>query len=113
MSPLSLGNIDGGMVGSGWPSLEAELVRVADNSVGIHREGVEHHGRVDEILLNALQAGVQLLKPHHLGSAYNRRWACWLHLALHTPLPVHGRDRCALRGNPERGQTTGCGVLGP
>lgn len=63
-------------MGAGEPSLEAELVRVADDSMGVHREGVEHHGGVDEVLLNALQAGVQLLKPHYLGGAYKRRQDC-------------------------------------
>lgn len=91
------------MVRWGWSSLEAELVRVADHGVGVHGEGIEHHSRVNEVLLHTLQASVQLLKPHHLGSTCNTADYCQ-HLALHTSLPPQGQDRCALGGNLERGQ---------
>lgn len=82
----------------GRSSLEAELVRVGDDSVGIHCEGVEHHGRVDEVLLDTLQAGIQLLKPHHLGCACNRKQACWQPLALPTPSHCRTRTKALLEG---------------
>lgn len=44
---------------------------MADNCVGIHCESVENHSRVDEVLLNTLQASIELLKPHHLGGTCN------------------------------------------
>lgn len=74
----------------GWSSLEAVLVRVADDCVGIHREGVEHHGWVDEVLLYALQASIQLLKPHHLGGTCVQRpglstWLPHAHLPCGSP----------------------------
>ena len=59
--------------GSEWSSLEAEFVWMADNRVSIHCERVENHSRVDEVLLNTLQASIELLKPHHLGSTCNRK----------------------------------------
>lgn len=65
-----------GWRGPGQSSLEAELVWVADDGMGVHREGVEHHRRVDEVLLDALEAGIQLLKPHHLRSACGIRRHC-------------------------------------
>lgn len=60
-----------GREGREWSSLEAESVWVADDCVGIHCESVENHSRVDEVLLHTLQSSIELLKPHHLGSAYN------------------------------------------
>lgn len=75
-SHASRGNGDPGWWGVGQSSLEAELVRVADDGVGVHGESIEHHGGIDEVLLDALKAGVQLLEPHHLRSACDRRQDC-------------------------------------
>lgn len=46
--------------------------------MGIHCESVENHGRVDEVLLNTLQASIELLKPHHLSSTCERNMGCQL-----------------------------------
>lgn len=63
---------------TGVSSLEAEFVWVADDCVGIHCESIENHSRVDEVLLNTLQASIELLKPHHLGSTCNKKVGCQL-----------------------------------
>lgn len=68
---------ENGREGGEWSSLEAEFVWMADNRVGIHCESVENHSRVDEVLLHTLQASIELLKPHHLGSTCNGK-AGWL-----------------------------------
>lgn len=106
-----LGQIGGGMT-RGWrSSLEAELVRVADDCVSVHREGVEHHGWVDEVLLHALQASIQLLKPHHLGSTCNHGQEGGTAVEprfFHTP-PAARENVVPLRGKAG-GQSPGCGV---
>lgn len=86
---------------------------MADDCVSIHCEGVEHHGRVDEVLLHALQAGVQLLKPHHLGSTCKHRQEggtaveLW---ALHTLLLLQGRTGVLSKGSWWEGRAQDVGV---
>ena len=56
-------------------SLEIQLLVVLADAAGLGGEGVEHHGGVDEVLLHALQPGVQLLEPHELGRVCGARGA--------------------------------------
>lgn len=46
--------------------LGARFIQVLADSVSFGGQGVKHYSRVNEILLQALQPGVQLLKPHQL-----------------------------------------------
>lgn len=104
-------NSGGGIRGS---SLEAEFVWVADDCVGVHCESVEDHGRVDEVLLSTLQASVELLKPHHLGSAWNRKASRQLAWGLQhgASLEPRGLGTTGPESTQEGGQTS-YAVLGP
>lgn len=51
--------------------LSARLVRVLADGVGLCGQGVEHNGRIDEVLLYTLEPGIELLKPHELSCICN------------------------------------------
>lgn len=52
--------------------LDVQLFMVLAHGASFCCEGVEHHGRVDEIFLHTLQPRVQLLKPHQLSSIWGK-----------------------------------------
>ena len=53
--------------------LDVQLFMVLAHSSSFCREGVEHHGRVDEIFLHALKPRIQLLKPHQLSGIWGKK----------------------------------------
>ena len=66
--------------GKGSSVLDVQLLVVLAHAAGLGGQGVEHHGGVDEVLLHALQPGVQLLEPHQLGRVWGGS-AAWQSLA--------------------------------
>ena len=62
-------------VGRGWLGclLDVQFHWVLADKLGFCSEGVEHHRRVDEILLQTLQPRIQLLKPHQLGGIWEEQ----------------------------------------
>lgn len=60
---------------AGKDLLHVQLFVVLAHSSGFGRQGVEHHGRVDEIFFHALEPRVQLLKPHQLSSIWGKEKA--------------------------------------
>lgn len=53
--------------------LDIQLFMVLAHSSSFCREGVEHHGRVDEIFLHALKPCIQLLEPHQLSGIWGKK----------------------------------------
>ena len=51
-------------------SLDVHLFVVLADCSSLGCEGVQHHGRVDEVFLHALKPRVKLLKPHQLSSIW-------------------------------------------
>lgn len=96
------------MGGVGGSSLEAEFVWMVDDCVGVYCESIENHSRIDEVLLNTLQASIELLKPHHLGSTCNRKASCQLACGLQhgaSPEP-RGLGTTGPESTQEDGQTS-------
>lgn len=86
--------------------LSARLVRVLADGVGLCGQGVEHHSRVDKILLYTLEPGIEFLKPHELSCICNTQGIKYV-LAFQRSLRcLCVRERGRVRTHPE--PRTGC-----